>query len=129
MPIVFVTDTQKQSDPLVRKMLKSVNKVVSDTLDVSPSVVWVRYEPGSPDYYWEGEDGVVGEEDRPLFVSVRLTEGRDPEKLEKLFPAISSAIGTIFEVEPDAVWIRVEEMDPDHAGQGPNTYSELRKKK
>ncbi len=129
MPIVLVTDTQSQSKSLVQKMLKSVNKVVSETLDVSSSVVWVRYEPGNPDFYWEGEDGAIGKEEQPLFVSIRLTEGRDPERLQKLFPAVSSAIGAVFDVEPDAVWIRLEEMNPDHAGQGPNTYSDLRNKK
>ncbi len=129
MPIVFVTDTQSQPKVRVRKMLQSVNQAVSETLGVSPNVVWVRYEPGNPDYYWEGEDGKVEKEERPLFVSVRLTQGRDPEKLQKLFPVISSAIGEAFQTESDSVWIRVEEMDPDHAGQGPNTYSELRKKK
>ena len=26
-------------------------------------------------------------------------------------------------MEAEAVWIRIEEMDPDHAGQGPDTYT------
>jgi phenylpyruvate tautomerase PptA (4-oxalocrotonate tautomerase family) len=129
MPIVFVTDTQTQPETRVREMLKSVNQAVSGTLGVSPGVVWVRYDPGNPDFYWEGEDGKVPGNELPVFVSVRLTQGRDREKLRQLFPAVSSAIGEAFQMEAEAVWIRLEEMDPDHAGQGPDTYTDLRKKK
>ena len=127
MPVLFVADTQKRPVARVRRMLRAVNKAVSETIDASPGAVWVRYEPGSPDHYGEGKP--VPRAGRPVFVIVRLVEGRDPKKLERLFGAISSAIAGAFGMDAGFVWMRLEEFHTDKVGQGSLSYTELRKKK
>src|SRR5688572_33270001 len=87
MPVLFVSDTQKRPATRVRRMLRAVNAAVSGTLELSPNAVWVRYEPGSPDHY--GEAGPVPRDGRPVFVIVRMVEGRDTRKVPRLCGAIS----------------------------------------
>lgn len=127
MPVLFVADTQKRPVSRVRRMLRSVNAAVSETLELSPNSVWVRYEPGSPDHYGEGKPVPRG--GRPVFVIVRLVEGRDPKKLRRLFGAISSAVADAFKMDAGFVWMRLEEFHTDKVGQGAHSYTELRKKK
>ena len=127
MPVLFVSDTQKRPVTRVRRMLRAVNAAVSGTLELSPSAVWVRYEPGSPDHY--GEAGPVPRDGRPVFVIVRMVEGRDPRKVHRLFGAISSAIAGAFGMDAGFVWMRIEEFHTDKVGQGAHSYTELRKKR
>ena len=129
MPVIFVEDTQTRADTRVRRMIRQVNKAVSETLGLPPNTVWVKYEPGRKAYYGEGQDGSVPKDMRPVFVFVRMTEGRDPKKVQTLYGAVSSAIGKAFDMFPDFVWIRIEEFSSDKVGQGAHTYSELRKKR
>jgi phenylpyruvate tautomerase PptA (4-oxalocrotonate tautomerase family) len=129
MPVIFVEDTQKRPVPKVRKMIRAVNKAVSETLGLPPNTVWVRYEPGRPEYYGEGADGKVPKDWRPVFVVARMTEGRDAKQVQKLYGPISSAIAKSFDMFPDFVWIRIEEFSSDKVGQGAHSYTEIRKQK
>jgi len=127
MPILFVKDTQPHPKNRVRKMLQAVNRAVCDTLGLSPNSVWVRYEAGRPDDYWEGESGRVPKEGRPVFVLIQLVEGR--KEPERLFAAVSSAIGKAFGMDPFLVWMRLIQFPLESVGQGDKSYAELRKKK
>jgi phenylpyruvate tautomerase PptA (4-oxalocrotonate tautomerase family) len=129
MPVIFVEDTQKRPVIRVRKMIRLVNKAVSDTMGLPPNTVWVRYEEGRPEHYGEGPTGNVSKDMRPVFVFVRMTEGREAKKVQALYGAISSAIGTAFDMFPDFVWIRVEEFHTDKVGQGAHSYTEIRKQR
>ena len=129
MPVIFVEDTQSRPVPKVRKMIRAVNKAVSTVLGLTPNTVWVRYSPGRPDLYGEGADGKVPVDWRPVFVFVRMTEGRDPRLVHKLYGPLSSAVAKSFDMFPDFVWIRVEEFSSDKVGQGAHSYTEIRKQK
>jgi phenylpyruvate tautomerase PptA (4-oxalocrotonate tautomerase family) len=129
MPVIFVADTQRRPVARVRRMILAANRAVSGTLGVPPNAVWVRYEPGRPEHYGEGADGKVPKEGRPVFVIVRMTEGRDPQKIQALYGPLSSAIATAFGMEPDFVWIRLEEFSSDKVGQGARSYAEIRKQR
>ena len=110
-------------------MIRAVNKAVSGTLGLPPNTVWVRYQPGRPDHYGEGADGKVPKDWRPVFVIVRMTNGRDPKQVQKLYGPMSSAIARAFDMYPDFVWIRIEEFSSDKVGQGAQSYTEIRKRK
>jgi len=129
MPVVFVVDTQTRSKNRVRRMLDAANRAISQSLDLPRNSVWVRYDPGKPEYYWEGDTGQVPPQGRPVFVIVRLREGRDPKKIKKLYPALSRAVAHAFDMDPNFVWIRLEEMNPKLVGQGAYSYAELMKRK
>ena len=129
MPVIFVVDTQRRPVLKVRKMMRLVNKAVSDTFGLPPNTVWVRYEEGRADYYGEGPTGNVPKDMRPVFVFVRMTEGRDPKKIQALYAPLSSAIGKAFDMFPDFVWIRIEEFHSDKVGQGAHSYTEIRKQR
>ena len=125
MPVVFVVDTQTRTKPRVRRMLEAANRAICRTLDV----VWVRYDPGKPGHYWEGESGDVPAQGRPVFVFVRMLRGRDPKKIRRMFGELSSAVAGALGMMPEYVWTRVEEMDPEQVAQGSQTYAEFRKQK
>ncbi|HKS16934.1 MAG TPA: hypothetical protein VJU16_06455 [Planctomycetota bacterium] len=129
MPVIFVEDTQKRDVPKVRRMIRAVNKAVSGTLGLPPNTTWVRYSPGKPEYYGEGETGKVAPDLRPVFVIVRMTDGRDPKQIQKLYGPVSSAIANAFDMFPDFVWMRIEEFHSDKVGQGAHSYTEIRKQK
>lgn len=129
MPVIFVADTQARPADRVRKMIRLVSKAVSDTLGLPPNTCWVRYEPGRPEFYGEGVDRNVPKDQRPVFVFVRMTEGRDPKKTQSLYGAVSSAVGKAFDMFPDFVWIRLEEFHTDKVGQGAHSYTEIRKQR
>jgi phenylpyruvate tautomerase PptA (4-oxalocrotonate tautomerase family) len=129
MPVIFVADTQTRSDVRVRKMIRLVNKAGSAALGLPPNTVWVRYEAGRPEYYGEGPTVNVPKDMRPVFVVARMTEGRAPRKIYRLFRAISSAIAEAFDMFPDFVWVRIEEFHTDKVGQGAHSYTEIRKQK
>jgi len=129
MPVIFVSDTQQRSVKRIRRMIRGVNKAVSETLGVPPNTVWVRYDPGKPEFYGEGAEGRVPKDWRPVFVIVRMTEGRDAKKLQALYRPLSSAVAKAFDMFPDFVWTRIEEFPDDRVGQGPMSYAEIRKKK
>ena len=129
MPVIFVEDTQSRPVPKVRKMIRAVTQAVSGALELPPNTVWVRYSPGRPDLYGEGADGKVPVDGRPVFVFVRMTEGRDPKRIQKLYGPVSSAIAKAFDMFPDFVWIRMEEFHPDKVGQGAKSYTEIRKQR
>ena len=129
MPVVFVVDTQTHTKVRVRRMLEAANRAVSSALDVPRNSVWVRYDPGKPGNYWEGETGDVPEQGRPVFVFVKMLKGRDPKKIKSMFGKLSSAVGGALGIIPEYVWMRVEEMDADRVGQGAQSYAELRRKK
>ena len=107
MPVIFVTDTQARTAARVRKMIRQMTKAVSDTLGLPPNTCWVRYEPGRPEFYGEGVDREVPKDQRPVFVTVKMTEGRDPKKVQGLYGPVSSAVGKAFDMFPDFVWIRI----------------------
>ncbi|HTF55721.1 MAG TPA: hypothetical protein VK661_00505 [Planctomycetota bacterium] len=129
MPVIFVSDTQRRAVARVRRMIRGVNQAVSETLEVPPNTVWVRYDPGAPELYGEGTAGRVPKEGRPVFVFVRMTEGRDAKRLQGLYRAISGAVAKAFDMFPDFVWTRIEEFPPDRVGQGAQSYAEIRKQK
>jgi phenylpyruvate tautomerase PptA (4-oxalocrotonate tautomerase family) len=128
MPVLFVADTQKRSVTLVRRMIRDVNAAVSETIEVPLTAVWTRYEPGNPAHYGEGQESLTVE-GLPVLVIVRMVEGRDPKKLQRLFGAVSSAIAGAFDMNPEHVWMRLEEFHTDKVGQGARSYTEIRKKK
>jgi phenylpyruvate tautomerase PptA (4-oxalocrotonate tautomerase family) len=129
MPVIFVEDTQSRSVPRVRKMIRAVNQAVSGALGLPPNSVWVKYSPGRPDLYGEGADGKVPVDGRPVFVFVRMTEGRDPKLTQKLYAPLSSAVARSFDMLPEYVWVRIEEFPAEKVGQGARSYADLRKKK
>ena len=129
MPVLFVSDTQRRAVTRVRRMIRGVSQAVSEALGVPPNTVWVRYDPGAPELYGEGSEGRVPREGRPVFVIVRMTEGRDSKKLQGLYRAISGAVAKAFDMFPDFVWTRIEEFPADRVGQGAMSYAEMRKQK
>ena len=126
MPVVFVHDTQTRTKDRVRRMLEAANRAVSRALDLPRNTVWVRYDPGKPGYYWEGEKGEVPTQSRPVFVLIRMLRGRPREKIRPMFAELSTAIAGALNMLPDYVWMRVEELDPELVAQGARTYAELR---
>lgn len=121
MPVVFVFDTHRRTPKSVRAMLKSVNSAVAGAVGCPKGSVWVRYQPGAPGHYWEGESGKP--EGRQVFAIVQLVEGRT---IQPLFGAVSGAVAAAFKMDPFHVWTRVIEFPLDHVGQGAKSYKELR---
>lgn len=121
MPVVFVFDTHKRPARSVRAMLQSVNVAIAEAVGCPQSSVWIRYQPGAPEDYWEGESGAP--EGEQVFAVVQLVEGR---KIHPLFGAVSGAIGKAFKIDPQYVWTRIVEFPLDHVGQGDKSYQELR---
>lgn len=127
MPILLIHDTHPRPRGRVRKMLQAVHKAVVEALEAPPGAIWVRYQPGTPENYWEGERGKP--EGRQVLVFANLAEGRPYEKVRRLFGAVSSAIGRVFEMDPMYVWLRIDEFPLEKVGQGDKSYAELRAKK
>lgn len=129
VPIIFVQDTQSATKPRVRRMLEEVSRSVGRVLDVPRRAIMVRYEPGKPANYWEGEDGKPPAQGRRVFVLIKITTGKDPKRVGELFGEIASTVAGSLNILPEAVWTQVEEMDPGRAGYGGLTYEERRKRK
>jgi len=108
-------------------MLSAVNRAVCEAVGLPPGNVWVRYEPGSPEHYWEGISGTA--EGQNVLVFVNLVQGRSEDQVHALFGAISSAVAQSFGIEPEYVWIRIEEFPLNRVGQGARSYEEIRKQK
>jgi hypothetical protein len=88
----------------------------------------VKYSPGRPDLYGEGADGKVPVDWRPVFVFLRMTEGRDPKRVQKPTGPCHPRCEGVRHV-PDFVWMRIEEFHPDKVGQGAHSYTEIRKQR
>ncbi|MBI2900504.1 MAG: hypothetical protein HYY17_09980 [Planctomycetes bacterium] len=127
MPLVLIRDTHPRPRAKIRAALRATHHAIAAALEVPPGSVWLRYEPGKPDHYWEGETGES--EGKPVLVFVTLARGRPERKVRPLFGAISSAIAGAFALDPMNVWVRIDEVSPERVGQGASSYAELRKRR
>ena len=126
MPVIDVLANRSYPKARVRKAIAAACREVAKAVGIKPGQVWVRFQPGRAEDYWEGDGKAIERRAVPLLVFVHMAKGRPPEKLRAVMKGVTVALAGELDIAPDAVWVRLMELDLTHVAQGGVTYAELR---
>lgn len=126
MPVIDVLANRSYPKARVRKAIGAACRAVAKAIGSKPGQVWVRFQPGRAADYWEGDGKPIKPRAVPLLVFVHMAKGRPPEAVRAVMKGVTAALAGGLDIAPDAVWVRVMELDLTHVAQGGVTYAELR---
>lgn len=126
MPVVEIRANREYPKARVRAAIGAACRAVAKAVGCKPGQVWIRWQPGKPEHYWEGEGKRIKPRAVPLLVFVHMAKGRPREMLAAVQRGLTEALAVRLGVAPDAVWIRIEELDLTHVAQGGVSYAQLR---